>query len=516
MRLGNAGDAEQLVRRLSAAVSVTRTARARGTREPVRLPGRRADAQGWLRRALFGLHLDGSTWTRHRPHWEAGLELPLRLLGRELLRLPEVVQPVASWPSMHVTRDALYEQVWTEPMFKVAERYGVSSSFLARVCERLKVPHPSRGHWARIAVGQTPERPPLPPAEPGDELGWWRGRRLERVAPALSHPPGTQATASTRRPKQAGPHPLMVGAREIFEQGPESKAGYLRPYKRNVVDIFVSRSCLTAGLETASKLFLALERRGHRVVLGSRRLRAEIDERESPTPGYRFDWKSWRPGRPTVTKLGTVPIGLTLYEISEEVAVEREGDKYDGRLIRKVAPENPPRRRRRQTQPTFVLKRDMPSGRLCLRAVCLDSRATWERRWPESRPGQLLGKARTIVAELEREAPAIGAMIEAGELEAVRRRQAWEIERRKLEQQEAERQQAEDLEASREELSEIVEAWGVARRIEDFFNDAERRAAGLDDEARERIAERLRLARELLGGVDALERLRSWRAPDER
>lgn len=41
---------------------------------------------------------------------------------------------------MAVTRETLYEEVWAEPMTKVAARYGVSSSFLARVCERLNVP----------------------------------------------------------------------------------------------------------------------------------------------------------------------------------------------------------------------------------------------------------------------------------------------------------------------------------------------------------------------------------------
>lgn len=33
-----------------------------------------------------------------------------------------------------ITREDLYELVWREPMLKVAERYGVSSSFMARVC----------------------------------------------------------------------------------------------------------------------------------------------------------------------------------------------------------------------------------------------------------------------------------------------------------------------------------------------------------------------------------------------
>lgn len=59
------------------------------------------------------------------------------------------------------TRDTLYEEVWTEPMTKVAARYGVSSSFLARACTRMNVPRPERDHWAKLAVGKAPKQPPL-------------------------------------------------------------------------------------------------------------------------------------------------------------------------------------------------------------------------------------------------------------------------------------------------------------------------------------------------------------------
>jgi hypothetical protein len=47
---------------------------------------------------------------------------------------------------MAVSREVLFEQVWAEPMTKLAARHGVSSNFLARVCERLNVPHPRRGY----------------------------------------------------------------------------------------------------------------------------------------------------------------------------------------------------------------------------------------------------------------------------------------------------------------------------------------------------------------------------------
>jgi hypothetical protein len=38
---------------------------------------------------------------------------------------------------MAVSREALFEEVWSAPMTKVAARHGVSSNFLTRLCERL-------------------------------------------------------------------------------------------------------------------------------------------------------------------------------------------------------------------------------------------------------------------------------------------------------------------------------------------------------------------------------------------
>lgn len=59
-----------------------------------------------------------------------------------------------------VTREELYALVWSEPMTKVAERYDVSGTYLARICTLLNVPRPPRGHWQKLAVGKAAPRKP--------------------------------------------------------------------------------------------------------------------------------------------------------------------------------------------------------------------------------------------------------------------------------------------------------------------------------------------------------------------
>jgi hypothetical protein len=64
-----------------------------------------------------------------------------------------------------LTCDELYNLVWSEPVARIAKNLGISDVGLAKRCRREAVPLPPRGYWARIAAGQTPIRPPLPPKQ---------------------------------------------------------------------------------------------------------------------------------------------------------------------------------------------------------------------------------------------------------------------------------------------------------------------------------------------------------------
>jgi len=60
-------------------------------------------------------------------------------------------------------RSQLYELVWTKPVRDLAAEFGISDVALAKRCRALKIPVPPRGYWARVAAGQEPRRPALPP-----------------------------------------------------------------------------------------------------------------------------------------------------------------------------------------------------------------------------------------------------------------------------------------------------------------------------------------------------------------
>ena len=54
------------------------------------------------------------------------------------------------------------------PMTAAAEQLGLSSNGLAKICDRMLIPYPTRGHWAKQAGEQEP-RTPLPKAPDLDQ-----------------------------------------------------------------------------------------------------------------------------------------------------------------------------------------------------------------------------------------------------------------------------------------------------------------------------------------------------------
>lgn len=419
-------------------------------------------------------------------------------------------------PFTPLTREALYALVWAEPMLKVATRFDVSSSYMARVCTLLNVPRPERGYWAKLAVGKAPPIPPLPEARPGDELVWCRDERIN-VARSLPRPPSkSPKRRSKKKAVPLGQHPLIHGAKELFEAGRLSRdVAYLKPFKRLLVDLIVTKAALDKSLTFANQLFLRFEERGHRVVLSPKTenfRRAAVDEYEVPRRRGGYDFNNlWCPYRCTVVYVGTVAIGLTIIEMAEEVEVRY----VDGKYIRDKDYVQP-KRRSYAFDHSWATNKDFPTGRLRLQAYSPYPRAAWSRCWQETKSRDLGSKIKTIVKELKAAAADIARLVEEGERQAELERQRWEAEQEQLRREETKRRAAQARKDSTADLLQIIAGWAEANRIEKFFRDAERRAGNLGGEEKVKMLERLRLARELVGSIDALDHFLAWRSPDER
>jgi hypothetical protein len=412
-----------------------------------------------------------------------------------------------------ISRERLYREVWAEPMTTVAQKYKVSSSFLARVCTRLNVPRPHRGYWARLVVGRKSYQPPLPEAAPGDAIEWARYGQARCVPPLPPKPPEGRQHRRRKRGELPVLHPLLVGMRELMNEGRETYSGYTKPKKWALPDVIASKDAIDRALDVANELFLLCEARNCHVMFPAndrQYCRHSVDEREKPSSGNHYS-DLWSPSRATVVFIGTVAFGLTIFEMSENAEVMHVDDKY----IR-IADITPQMMRKYSRTYTWRTTKEIPSGRFCLQAYSPYQQAKWMRQWREAKQGDFPPKFKRIIKELEAEAASIAMLYVEGKRKEDIEREKQEANYREWQTQEAMRRQIQARKDSREDLLKIIERWAEVKRIEEFFNDAERRVADIGESEKDILMERLKLARELIGSTDALDRLASWKTPEER
>lgn len=66
-----------------------------------------------------------------------------------------------------ITREQLYDLVWSEAMRNLAARIGISDVAIAKHCRKADVPVPVRGYWNKLQAGKTIKQTPLRPSDLG-------------------------------------------------------------------------------------------------------------------------------------------------------------------------------------------------------------------------------------------------------------------------------------------------------------------------------------------------------------
>jgi hypothetical protein len=183
-------------------------------------------------------------------------------------------------------RAKLLEEVWAEPVQIVALRYQLSDVGLKKLCNRLLIPTPPRGYWAKLKAGRmVPGRPelkpykgnprhlyrfvaqPMPPTEgnaPVDE-------RLEPVL-AFERDPANYIQVSSRGTRW---HHLVAATRDTFNAGYKDNRGIPLPRGKGL-DIAVSAEQRMRALRVMNALIKALEKRGFKLVPGDHRVEVEM------------------------------------------------------------------------------------------------------------------------------------------------------------------------------------------------------------------------------------------------
>ncbi len=97
------------------------------------------------------------------------------------------------------TRLDLYQLVWSEPLRKLAKRFGISGVAIAKRCRKSNIPLPGLGYWAKKEAGKKVFQPAFPPRGLGqsdvvtiggtERYGWGRQESDEELLAATITPP---------------------------------------------------------------------------------------------------------------------------------------------------------------------------------------------------------------------------------------------------------------------------------------------------------------------------------------
>ncbi len=180
-------------------------------------------------------------------------------------------------------RGDLYEQVWSEAMVRLANRYGISDVALAKICRKMDVPVAPRGYWRRIETGRRPARPPLPKLRPGVRCAVELTVRPDSPDMPTSDPEVEAQEAFERDAENrirvprhlADPHPLVSRTAAVLRKATPGLFGTVRAFGEKCLDVRVGPRSIERALRIMDGLVKSLEARG---------LRVEISEVESRRP----------------------------------------------------------------------------------------------------------------------------------------------------------------------------------------------------------------------------------------
>lgn len=168
-----------------------------------------------------------------------------------------------------VDRETLYNEVWTEPVSRVAPRYGLSDVGLAKICRSLAIPIPSRGYWAKVKAGKTMGRAPLPKLKQADSVATGMVKlspekvAVREVARKISARVRNEIPPTPLAEEASAPHPLILAASKRLRKRdgwPENPS--LRSAPKEVINLSVTKDALDRALAIADVLLKLLAKQG--------------------------------------------------------------------------------------------------------------------------------------------------------------------------------------------------------------------------------------------------------------
>lgn len=160
-----------------------------------------------------------------------------------------------------LTRQELYDLVWTTPMIDLAKQFSLSDNGLRKVCRKHAIPVPKMGYWQKARYGNPPLKTPLPPSKRNEVVAInILPRSKENLEPVLIVKESIVVPEVIERF-----HPLVQKTQKLFAKGHVDR-GRTRSFRDEVaLDMSVSLDQLPRACRIMDVVLKVLEQNGAKV-----------------------------------------------------------------------------------------------------------------------------------------------------------------------------------------------------------------------------------------------------------
>ena len=371
------------------------------------------------------------------PSWRGGAARQYRLGSAIGKRRRRSIQAIT------LTRQQLYELVWTTPMRTLAKRFQISDVGLKKVCTRHRIPVPARGHWQKLHAGKESRRIPLPAMKNPPTISLMARPTAETTNAEPSPPDPAVEIEKTFPPVEvvetlARPHAVTVAMRQELKRQQPDDYGAIHCVGPDVLSARIHPGSIDRLIGIADALLKGFVRRG-------------------------FELRSGKRGARIAGGLQVI-VDEEVFAISIEERMRRETHKPT---------EEEASRRRRGLYLHMKSYDYAPTGELSLKIEpCFGSGL--QSTWRDTRHQRIEGRLCEVMVSLRRHA----ALRKAERERAQRRTERFEREQQRRADLRAR------VEAERSALAGLerdADAWHRAERIRAFVSAVEKEPRSLDD-----------------------------------
>ena len=123
--------------------------------------------------------------------------------------------------SYELTRQALYDRVWTRPLNRIAPEFATDATRLSGLCKRFGIPTPTAGYWTKKGMGKPVDQPPLGP--PPEDVGETVCIEPKPMRAVRAKPPAVEVMEQPVAPGPLPPEPPPSVAPETPDTAPIHK-----------------------------------------------------------------------------------------------------------------------------------------------------------------------------------------------------------------------------------------------------------------------------------------------------